>query len=334
MLERSYFFESPFMQDFQKFFLPTNTSDLLSGRCYRASPICDQAEGHRSNARMPKHSQPTTKPGWSLAERNPKTIAALMPIWAWLYHYYFRVETSGWQHIPSDRNVLFVGSHNGGLAAPDMVMMIYDWYCRFGSERAIYGLMHSHVWQASPQLAQLAAEMGAVIAHPKMAIAALRQGASVLVYPGGAKDVFRPHALRHKICLDNNQAFIKLALREKVPIVPLISVGAHDTLIVLTDFYPIVQQLHAWGMPWFLGLDPKVFPVYLGLPWGLALGPLPNFPLPARIRTQVCPPIIFEHYGHSAARDRDYVNACYNLVCAQMQQALNDLVLTNTGAIG
>ncbi len=289
--------------------------------------ICD------NEALMPKHSKPTTRPGWSLTERNPKTIQAWMPIWAWLYRYYFRVRTSGWQHIPTDRNVLFVGSHNGGLAAPDLVMMLYDWFSRFGTERAVHGLMHPHVWQGTPQLAQLVAELGAVVAHPKMAIAALRQGASVLVYPGGAKDVFRPHALRHKICLDNNQAFIKLALREKVPIVPLISKGAHDTLIVLADLYPLVQHLHAWGMPWYLSLDPTVFPVYLGLPWGLALGPLPNIPLPVQIHTQVCPPIMFEHYGHSAARDRDYVNACYNLVYTQMQQALNDLVVTSSSPL-
>jgi 1-acyl-sn-glycerol-3-phosphate acyltransferase len=283
---------------------------------------------------MSNQFKPTKKLGWSLAERNANTIQSLMPIWEWLYRYYFRVQTSGWHQIPTDRNVLFVGSHNGGLGAPDTVMMMYDWFRRFGPERPIYGLMHPRAWQGAPQLAQLAAEVGAVVAHPKMAIAALRQDASVLVYPGGAKDVFRPHALRHKICLGNNQAFIKLALREKVPIVPLISDGAHDTLIVLADFYPIVQQLHAWGMPWLMGVDPEVFPVYLGLPWGLALGPLPNLPLPVQIHTRVCPPIMFEQYGHAAAGDRDYVNACYNLVCAQMQQALNDLVLTNTGAIG
>lgn len=269
---------------------------------------------------------PTAQPGWTLQQRDPHVIRSFMPLWGWLYHFYFRVQTSGWQHIPSHDRVLFVGSHNGGLAAPDMFMMMYDWFQRFGPERPMYGLMHPHVWQGSPLVANLAAQVGAVRAHPKMAIAALRQGANVLVYPGGAKDVFRPHALRHKICLNNNHAFIKLALSEQVPIVPLISDGAHDTLMVLADFYPQVKQLHEWGMPWLLGLDPEVFPIYLGLPWGVAIGPLPHIPLPVQIHTRVCPPIWFERYGREAARDRDYVNACYNRVCAEMQQALNDLV--------
>jgi 1-acyl-sn-glycerol-3-phosphate acyltransferase len=55
------------------------------------------------------------------------------------------------------------------------------------------------------------------------------------------------------------KGFIKLALREGVPIIPAISHGAHDTLIVLADYYPVLRQLHEWGMPWLFGLDPIVF---------------------------------------------------------------------------
>lgn len=274
---------------------------------------------------MPKQPDFTANPSWFLERRNPKVIESFMLLWEWLYRYYFRVQTSGWHHIPNDQ-VMLVGSHNGGLAAPDMVMMMYDWFRQFGSERLVYGLMHPCVWKAFPLLAELVAQVGAVPAHPKIAIASLRRGASVLVYPGGAKDVFRPHSQRHKIYLGGNQAFIKLALEYNVPIVPLISYGAHDTLIVLADFYQQARQLHEWGMPWLLDVDPEVFPIYLGLPWGLAIGPLPNIPLPVAIHTRVCPAIKFERYGREAARDRDYVDTCYNIVCDKMQQELDGLV--------
>ncbi|MBC1270565.1 glycerol acyltransferase, partial [Trichormus variabilis FSR] len=59
------------------------------------------------------------KPGWSLDERDPKFIESLMPLLGFLYKYYFQVQTSGWENVPSQEKVLFVGSHNGGLAAPD-----------------------------------------------------------------------------------------------------------------------------------------------------------------------------------------------------------------------
>lgn len=264
--------------------------------------------------------------GWSLEARDPKVIESLMPKWEWFYRYYFRVQTDGWHHIPKEDKVLLVGSHNGGMASPDMFMMMYDWFCRFGTDRLAYGLMHPNIWKVNQDVAGLAQKCGAVVAHPKMAIAAFKKGASVLVYPGGAQDVFRLHSQRHQINFAGRKGFIKLALREEVPIVPAISLGAHDTLFVLGDCYEQAKQLHQWGMPWLLNLDPEVFPIYLGLPWGIALGPLPNFPLPVQIRTRICAPILFDRYGKKAANDRVYIDACYAKVVAQMQQELDRLV--------
>jgi 1-acyl-sn-glycerol-3-phosphate acyltransferase len=70
----------------------------------------------------------------------------------------------------------------------------------------------------------------------------------------------------------------------------------------------------------------RVFPIYLGLPWGIAMGFVPNFPLPAKIYTRVCSPIYFQRSGREAARDRAYVDACYQEVYQQMQASLDDLV--------
>lgn len=266
--------------------------------------------------------------GWSLDERNPRAIESWMPIWDWFYRYYFRVETDGWHHIRNHERVLLVGSHNGGLAAPDMSMVMYDWFRHFGTERLAYGLMHPLVWKVYPALADMAMQMGAILAHPKMAMAALQRGASVLVYPGGAQDVFRPYHQRDRIHLAGRRGFIKLALREQVPIIPVISSGAHDTLFVLADFYPVMRQLHDWGMPWLFDLDPEVFPLFLGLPWGVALGPVPNFPLPVKIRTRICAPIVFDRYGRDAASDRAYVDACYHQVQTMMQAELDRLIET------
>ncbi|MEW5856096.1 MAG: lysophospholipid acyltransferase family protein [Cyanobacteriota bacterium] len=263
--------------------------------------------------------------GWSLEDRNPDAIKAWMPVWEWFYRHYFRVQTGGWHHMPPEGRVLVVGSHNGGLASPDTSMFLYDWFRRFGYERLAYGLMHPSAWK-TPIFAVPAAQVGALIAHPKIAIAALQRGASVLVYPGGAEDMFRPYNQRHQIHFAGRKGFIKLALREEVPIVPIISHGAHETLIVLADFYQQVRQLHEWGFPWKLDAETGVFPLYLGLPWGVGIGPIPNFPLPVQIHTRVLAPIVFERYGRAAASDRAYVNACYEKVCTQMQLALDGLV--------
>jgi 1-acyl-sn-glycerol-3-phosphate acyltransferase len=243
--------------------------------------------------------------GWSLDDRDPEVIRQMLPCCRWLYHDYFQVRTDGWEHIPDDGQVMLIGSHNGGMAAPDTSMMTYDWWQRFGPDRLIYGLMDQRVWQAMPGVGRLATQAGAVRAHPKMALAA--------------------------VCLGENQAFIKLALQKSLPIIPTISYGAHSTLLVLADLYPWLKQLNDRGMPWLWGIDPTVFPIYLGLPWGLGIGPLPNIPWPTPMHTRVCPPIKFDRYGVDAARDRAYVQACHQQVQETMQGELDRLVAEQSG---
>lgn len=233
--------------------------------------------------------------------------------------------------MPSGK-ALFVGSHNGGLAAPDLHMFMYDWFYRFGAQRPLYGLMHKDMWRMNPSVAEFATLGGAIRAYPTIARAALQSGASVAVFPGGAQDVFRLHQLRDRIHFCDRKGFIKLALQEAVPIIPFISYGAHDTLIVLADCYEFIRQLHDLGLPWLFDTDPTIFPIYLGLPWGLSLGPLPNFPLPSQIHTQICPPIHFERYGKQAAKDKTYVQDCFDFVVSTMQFALDQLILKVNGS--
>lgn len=263
--------------------------------------------------------------GLSLEDRDPAIIERLLPFFDWVYHYYFRVTTEGWEHIPKAGKVLLVGSHNGGLAAPDTVMMSYDWLRYFGTQRPAYALMDPLMWQVLPGLARMAAWVGAVQANSHMAVQVLQQDGALLIYPGGVRDVFRPHALRDKVCFFGQKGFIKLALMENAPIVPLISHGAHDTLYILTDLYPQLARLHRQGIPWPFGFDPGTFPIYLGLPWGLSVGPLPNLPLPRPLHTRVCPGIVFERSGPEAAHDSDYINHCYHQVQSTMQRELDDL---------
>jgi 1-acyl-sn-glycerol-3-phosphate acyltransferase len=267
---------------------------------------------------------PTDPEPW--LQRDPQRIRQLMPVWAWLYRHYFRVQTSGWEQLDANDQVLVVGSHNGGLASPDLPMAAYDWFRRFGTDRPIYGLAHAKLWQGYPWVAKEVARVGAIPYTPRNAMAVLDRGHSLLIYPGGGQDAFRPHRQRDRIHLAGRTGFLRLAIWYGLPIVPLISWGSHDTLIVLDDLYPLARRLHALGMPWVLGVDPEVLPVYLGLPWGLALGPLPNLPLPVPIHTRVCAPIRLERTGHAASRDKPYVQACYLQVVAAMQAELDQLI--------
>ena len=113
-----------------------------------------------------------------------------------------------------------------------------------------------------------------------------------------------------------------------LPLLPVVSWGSHDTLLILEDLYPLARALQRRGwLRWPLGIDPEVLPLYVGLPWGLMLGPIPNLPLPAPIRLSIGGPIRFERRGEGASRDRGYVQACYRQVETTMQRQLDALRL-------
>ncbi len=264
-------------------------------------------------------------PDQVLDQRDPEVLQSFLPVWQFLYDWYFRVETEGWDQIPQKGSFLLVGSHNGGLASPDLSMFLYDWIRRFGAERPAYGLMQREAFTSAGMLTSVA-RVGAVPATVTMATTALNRESPVLVYPGGVDDLFRPYSKRNQIELAGRKGFIKLALRENVPIIPIISAGAHETLVVLTDCKELMYFLRELNLVDTSTPITRVFPIYLGLPWGIGIGFAPNLPLPTKIYTKVCSPIYFERSGREAARDRAYVDACYQQVYQTMQTALDQLV--------
>ena len=94
---------------------------------------------------------------------------------------------------------------------------------------------------------------------------------------------------------------------------------------MIGDLYPLLSKLHDRGMPWLLDIDPEVWPVFKGWPWGIGIGPLLNIPYPKPIRLKVGAPIYFERSGAKATKDPNYLLRCYDQVHHQMQTDLNQL---------
>ena len=77
-----------------------------------------------------------------------------------------------------------------------------------------------------------------------------------------------------------------------------------------------------------LGLDRalrlKVFPLAVSLPWGIAPAALPQFPLPAKIRTRLMPTIELEH-DPDRTDDDEYVARKYQEVQDGIQVGMDAL---------
>jgi hypothetical protein len=124
--------------------------------------------------------------------------------------------------------------------------------------------------------------------HPQVEAEAVLRGVGVLIdYPGGDYDVFRPWSERNRTDFGDRLGFVRLALRTQVPVVPAVSVGAHETLVVLSRGTHIAKDL---------GLDRlfriKVMPLVLGPSFGIVPGGIPTWPLPV------------EDHGRARHRDR------------------------------
>lgn len=234
--------------------------------------------------------------------------------------FYFRGEVRHLEHIPATGPVLLVANHSGGLMTPDTWVFEVNYVRHFGAHRETYALAHDMVL-GTPLLGRWLRHSGAVPAAHGFARSALRRGAAVLVYPGGDEDVFRPFSERNRIRLAGRSGFIRLALAEGVPIVPVVSVGGHESVLVLGDGRVIARALH---------LDRfrlKSLPLVVGLPWGISPGDLLlHVPLPAKITVECGRPIdLRERFAGLDPENPATVRNGYRLVERRMQSMLDRL---------
>jgi 1-acyl-sn-glycerol-3-phosphate acyltransferase len=224
-------------------------------------------------------------PKADLDERDPDYIRENLP-WLWLLaSLWFRGEVRGLGNIPDSGPVLLVGNHSGGNMTPDTIVFTLAFSTYFGVERHFYQLAHNLVLSL-PTLGFLR-KFGTVAASPENARKALQDGSALLVYPGGDIEVHRPSWQRHRVDFDGRKGFIRLAIEENVPIVPVVSIGGQETALFLSRGERLAR---------LLALDRvfrlKVLPISLALPWGLNIGDMMgHIPLPAKITVEALPPI-------------------------------------------
>ena len=246
-------------------------------------------------------------PTADLDERDPDYIRESLPGLWMLASLYFRAEVRGLHNIPEEGPVLLVGNHSGGNVTPDTHVFTLAFTTYFGVERRFHQLAHNLVL-SMPGLGALR-KYGTVAATPANAERALRDGAALLVYPGGDYEVHRPSWESARVDFGGRRGFIRLAKEHGVPLVPVVSIGGQETALFLSRGQWLARALRLDRL-----FRLKVLPISIALPWVLNVGDmLGHVPLPAKITIQVLPPL--------DARDVD-VDDAYELVVERMQNAL------------
>jgi 1-acyl-sn-glycerol-3-phosphate acyltransferase len=251
-----------------------------------------------------------------LDDRDPDWLRERLPLLWLLATIWFRGEVRNLGNIPERGAVLLVGNHSGGNVTPDTFLFTLAFSTYFGIERRFHQLAHNLV-VTLPVSGALVRRGGTVAASHENAEKALSAGAALLVYPGGDWEVHRPSWEGHKVDFGDRKGFIRLALDQDVPIVPVVSVGGQETALFLSRGDRLAKAL---GLDRLFRL--KVLPISLAIPWGLNVGDfLGHVPLPAKITTEVLPAIDLRgQFGPEPD-----VDEVYDHVTTVMQATLDSL---------
>ena len=231
---------------------------------------------------------------------------SLLPLFAWVYRNWWRVQTEGIENVPHEGRALLVSNHAGVVpydgAMIRMALLLEAAIPRHARALVLDGLF------SLPGASWLVRRTGNTLANLSDAEELLRRDELVLVFPEGAKGTGKPWKERYRLRRFGRGGFVQVALRTRSPIVPVAVVGSEEIHPMIGDVKPVATML---GLPYW--------PVTPTFPW---LGPLGVVPLPTSWMIEFLPPIDLSGYPRDAADDPGAVLEISDLVRDTIQAAV------------
>ena len=181
--------------------------------------------------------------------------------------------------------VLFVANHGFGGIFDLNVFAVGATFEQLKLDRDVTILTHQVAWTLG--VGRLIEPLGARPASTQSAEEAFGRGEHVAVFPGGDVDAAKAWDERNHIKFGGRSGFARLAIDAGVPIVPIVTAGAGESLFVISSGERLARAVRLDKL-----LRVKSAPVSISLPWGLsigAVGMLPYLPLPTKLVTRVLP---------------------------------------------
>ncbi|HJZ68432.1 MAG TPA: lysophospholipid acyltransferase family protein, partial [Blastocatellia bacterium] len=224
-----------------------------------------------------------------------------------LERYYWRIELNGIENVPRQGRAMIVGVHRGfmpwdGVMALHLMVKRTGRYPRF--------LIHPGLVKF-PFLFNFIRRLGGVIACRENADYLLDRDEVVGMFPEGVQGAFSLYRDAYRLGKFARDEFVKMAIRNRTPIVPFVTVGS-------AEVFPILKKIE-WKW-WKRRTEWPCFPI-------TPTFPLVPLPLPSKWHTQFLPPIhIEDKYPPEAARNAAIVRAISQEVRDQLQDAMNRML--------
>ncbi len=144
---------------------------------------------------------------------------------------YFKPSFTGLDQLDLTRPALFVGNHTlyGLMDVPLMVSHIYDNYDVMLRSLGDRGHFSVPVWR------DILVNNGMVLGTPENCDLLMESGQSVLVFPGGAREVMRRRDEKYKLIWKKRLGFVRMAAKHGYDIIPFASLGPDDCYDVIVD---------------------------------------------------------------------------------------------------
>lgn len=227
-----------------------------------------------------------------------------------LFYKYFRTAIKGIRNIPNNGSVILVSNHSGALPL-DGIMLRIAVLNEHPSSRDIRFLIEDYIYHL-PFAGTFMNRIGAVRACKENAERLLKRGLAIAVFPEGIQGISKLYKDRYKIQRFGRGGVIKLAIRNKVPIVPVAIIGAEES-------YPLIYKIKRFAG--IFGL-PHI-PVTYTFPF---LGPIGLLPLPSKWMIQFGEPIRFDKLKKEDAEDSALVSGYNESLRNTIQNMINDLL--------
>jgi 1-acyl-sn-glycerol-3-phosphate acyltransferase len=242
---------------------------------------------------------------WGL---DPEFIDIFVPFLTFMYKTYWRVQTSGIEHIPAEGRALLVSNHSGQLPW-DGVMVNTAVYMEQPAQRLVRTL-YATWFPTLPVFSAMLTKFGQALATVENGTRLLEEDHLVAVYPEGIKGVGKLFRERYRLARFGRGGFVRMALRAQAPIIPVAVVGAEETYISLYKSPTIAKLI---GFPYF--------PISITWPW---FGLFGFVPLPTKWYIDFGEPIPMDQYGPDAANNLVLVSQLTDQVRNIVQKMIND----------
>ena len=239
---------------------------------------------------------------------DPEVMEAVAPFFEFLYRKYWRVTTTGLEHVPGTGRALLVSNHSGQLPF-DGSMLASAIKLEHPGNRLVRTMFASW-FPTLPVVAPLFVKCGQVTATEDNGIRLLENEELVSVFPEGIKGVGKLYKDRYRLVRFGRGGFIRMALKTQASILPVSVVGAEETYISLAKSDLMAKAI---GFPFF--------PITTTFPW---LGPLGFIPLPTKWYIDIGAPIPMDGYGPKADQNLMLVSQLTDQVRGVVQKMINE----------